>query len=67
MQNADRLDGVSKAYAAKYNRQRQYSFPPPTLNTQLPFKLEEENDDVEEEEEENSNQSSDSNSFEVIR
>jgi hypothetical protein len=67
MQNADKLDGVSKAYAAKYNRQRQFSFPPPTLNTQLPFKLEEENDDEEEEEEENSNQSSDSNSFEVIR
>jgi hypothetical protein len=66
MQNADKLDGVSKAYAAKYNRQRQYSFPPPTLNTQLPFKLEEENDD-EEEDEDNSNQSSDSNSFEVIR
>lgn len=67
MQNADRLDGVSKAYAAKYNRQRQLSFPPPTLNTQLPFKLEEENDDEEEEEEEKSNLSSDSNSFEVIR
>ena len=61
--NSDRLDGISKAYAAKYNRQRQYSFPPPTQNTQLPFKLEEENDDVEEE----SNQSSDSNSFEVIK
>ena len=62
MMNPDRLDGVSKAYAAKYNRQRQYSFPPPTHNTQLPFKLEEENDDEEEE-----NQSSDSNSFEVIK
>jgi hypothetical protein len=26
-------------------RQRQFSFPPPTLNTQLPFKLEEEADE----------------------
>ncbi len=31
-------------------RPRQLSFPPPTLNTQLPFKLEEEEDDEEKEE-----------------
>lgn len=31
-------------------RQRQLSFPPPTLNTQLPFKLEEEEDDEDAEE-----------------
>lgn len=48
----------------KYARQRQYSFPPPTLNTQLPFKLEEEENGDEEEEEESSKSS---DSFEVIK
>lgn len=35
----------------KNMRARQLSFPPPTLNTQLPFKLEEEENDEENEEE----------------
>lgn len=66
MKSDDITDKTSKAFA-KYNRQRQYSFPPPTLNTQLPFKLEEENDDEDDEEGDKSNKSSNSNSFEVIR
>lgn len=36
----------------KYPRQRQCSFPPPTLITQLHFKIEEEENDGEESEEE---------------
>lgn len=63
MKNDDAIDKGSKPFS-KFSRLRQLSFPPPTLNTQLPFKLEEEEND---DEEESSNNSSDTNSFEVIK
>jgi len=54
--------------AKHLKRVRQLSFPPPTHNTQLPFKLEEENDEADDEDQEEEEQtSSDSNSFEVIK
>lgn len=62
MKSDDSTDKSFKGYS-KY-RARQLSFPPPTLNTQLPFKLEEEEND----EDDSSNKSStDANSFEVIK
>lgn len=81
LQNDSQTSSEGVRFFSKNPRQRQFSFPPPTLNTQLPFKLEEEDDDTsddtesekksEDEESEKavdkSNQSSDSNSFEIIR
>lgn len=63
VKNDDATDKGSK-HVSKFSRLRQLSIPPPTLNTQLPFKLEEEEND---DEEEFSNNSSDTNSFEVIK
>jgi len=63
MKSDDTTDKSYKGYS-KY-RARQLSFPPPTLNTQLPFKLEEEEND---EDDSSSNKSStETNSVEVIK
>lgn len=59
-------------FFSKNPRQRQISFPPPTLNTQLHFLIEEENDEEDDDEAEDetsnksSNKSTGTNSFEVI-
>lgn len=63
MKSDDSMDKSLKSLS-KYNRARQLSFPPPTLNTQLPFKLEEEEND---EDDSSSKSLSDTNSFEVIK